>query len=298
MAISYSGYLNLPHGFRSHDILAFHDRDSEQTAERVNYSKNLLEKGILWQGMPACLILQFKKKQQVAITLLAEGGKDVSELEILPIVQRMLGLNQDIDDFEKAHYRHPQLGTLVKKQAGLRVPLSSTPFEALAWAITGQQISLAAAISIRRKLIKALGITHSCGLYCHPNAEVITQLGQDKLHQVGYSKTKAKTLFNLSRGVIENTLPLDDWLTQQTPVEEISKKLIEVPGIGPWTISYGLLRGYSWLNGSLHGDAGVRRGLQKLLGLESKVTAEEAEKWLAPFTPWRALVAAHLWMSL
>ncbi|CAH9018582.1 DNA-3-methyladenine glycosylase family protein [Candidatus Nitrosacidococcus sp. I8] len=297
MAVSYLGYLDLPRGFHGHNILVFHDRDSEQTAERVDYSKNLLEKGILWQGLPACLTLQFKSKQVVA-TLQVDGDRDISELEALSMVRRMLGLNQNINNFEKTYYQHPQLGALLKKQAGLRVPVSSTPFEALVWAITGQQISLAAAISIRRKLIKILNIKHSSGIYCHPDAEAFSHLDQDKLRSIGYAKTKAKTLLNLSQGVMENTLPLDNWLAQQTSVEEISQKLIEVPGIGPWTISYGLLRGYSWLDGSLHGDAGMRRGLQKLLGLESKITAEEAEKWLAPFSPWRALVAAHLWMSL
>ena len=34
-------------------------------------------------------------------------------------------------------------------------------------------------------------------------------------------------------------------------------------GIGPWTVDYALLRGFARLDGSLHGDAAVRRQLQR-----------------------------------
>jgi DNA-3-methyladenine glycosylase II len=55
------------------------------------------------------------------------------------------------------------------------------------------------------------------------------------------------------------------------------------------------MRGYGWLDGSLHGDAAVRRSLQKLLVMTDKPTERQTQDWLADFSPWRALVAAHLW---
>lgn len=69
-------------------------------------------------------------------------------------------------------------------------------------------------------------------------------------------------------------------------------------GIGPWTVDYVLLRGYGWLDGSLHGDATVRRGLGRLIGMTNTLDAKAVQTWLMPFAPWRALVAAHLWASL
>ena len=79
------------------------------------------------------------------------------------------------------------------------------------------------------------------------------------------------------------------------PVDVIREKLEAVRGIGPWTVNYGLLRGFGWRDGSLHGDAAVRRGLQTLLGTQDKISEESARVWLAQFSPWRALVGAHLW---
>ncbi len=139
--------------------------------------------------------------------------------------------------------------------------LAATPFEALTWAITGQQISLSAALSLRRKLIRAAGLGHSGGLACYPDAGSIARLSEADLHQAGFSRTKAQTLIALSQGVRQNRLPLDAWLVT-LPVAEIRERLLRLRGIGPWTVDYALLRGFGWLDGSLHGDAAVRRNLQ------------------------------------
>ncbi|MNG37440.1 hypothetical protein D3C84_1247910 [compost metagenome] len=60
-------------------------------------------------------------------------------------------------------------------------------------------------------------------------------------------------------------------------------------------MDYALLRGFARLDGSLHGDVAVRRQLQRLLGAAEKLEQGFVRDWLAPFSPWRALVAAHLW---
>jgi len=92
-------------------------------------------------------------------------------------------------------------------------------------------------------------------------------------------------------------LPLDDWLLLPN-AELIRERLLAVRGIGPWTVDYVLLRGFGWLDGSLHGDAAVRRGLGRLLGQAAAPDEQAARSWLTPFSPWRALLAAHLWASL
>lgn len=77
------------------------------------------------------------------------------------------------------------------------------------------------------------------------------------LRQAGFSQAKARALITLSQCVEKNLLPLDAWI--DAPVaDEISARLLEVRGIDPWTISCALLRGFGFLDGSLHGDAAVR----------------------------------------
>ncbi|MGX2041350.1 DNA-3-methyladenine glycosylase family protein [Methylocaldum sp. MU1018] len=293
MSFESSVTLNLPADFRREDILKFHRRDRLGVAERVQ--DGVLRKGIAWDGRPACLCIRFDRdRAEVALSIDGEpAGLDGGAL--LAMARRMLGLTQPIAAFEEAHRAHPQLGKLIARQRGLRVPLTATPFEALTWAITGQQISVAAAVAMRRNLIEAAGLRHVNGLFSYPDANAIAALSEEELGRAGYSKAKAQTLSLLSRLVSNGELPLNAWLTGAPPVDEIRERLSTIRGIGPWTIDYALLRGYGWLDGSLHGDAGVRRGLQGLLAMPDKITEDQARRWLTPFAPWRALVAAHLW---
>jgi DNA-3-methyladenine glycosylase II len=288
--------LSLPNGFRPQDFLIFHGRDKLAVSERV--TGNILEKAIVWKDRPALLTLIFdtgpatsEVKFQLALD---DPLYEVDPQETLKLVQHILGLTQPIAAFEQAHAAHPLLGEMIAAQAGLRVPVSASPFEALTWAIIGQQVSLSAAISMRRKFIQQANIGHSSGFYCYPSPAQVAQLPVESLRLAGLSQSKANTLLKVSALILSGHLPLDDWLQQQASPELISATLASIKGIGPWTISYALLRGYGWLDGSLHGDAAVRRVIKQLMAVE-QVTEKEAQQWLQPFSPWRALLAAHLW---
>nr|WP_068431190.1 DNA-3-methyladenine glycosylase 2 [Magnetospirillum sp. XM-1]CUW38339.1 Putative DNA-3-methyladenine glycosidase II\ len=283
---------DLPATYRSVDILAFHRRDPSMLAERVEGDS--LRKGLVWRGNPACLTIRFQGQQAWA-DLEIDGPASEHDASLLEaMAARMLGLTQRIEAFEAAHGGHALLGRLIADRPGLRLAVAATPFEALAWAVAGQQISVGAAISLRHRLIKAAGISHSSGLFCFPDAAALRSLDKAALRRAGFSQSKTEALMTLSRQIVDGALPLDDWLGG-TDMAELAERLLRVRGIGPWTVGYTLLRGYGWLDGSLHGDVAVRRSLQALLDRPDSVGAEEAKSWLAPFSPWRALVAAHLW---
>lgn len=283
--------LALPADYRVNDLLNFHRRDVQAVAEHVADAG--LDKGILWQGVPARLSLRFVD-DEIKASLEADGEVAIDPQALRSLVAHMLGLTQPVQAFEAEHGAHPLLGALIAANRGLRVPQSASPFEALSWAISGQQISLPVAISLRRKLIRLAGLCHSSGLFCYPDAAAVARLDEDTLGQAGFSRAKSGTLLLLAREVVEGRLPLDAWL-QDEPAEAIGQRLLALKGIGPWTVDYALLRGFARLDGSLHGDAAVRRQLQRLLGAEEKLGQAFVRDWLLPFAPWRALVAAHLW---
>ncbi|UCV06568.1 DNA-3-methyladenine glycosylase family protein [Dechloromonas denitrificans] len=287
--------LELPAGFRAADILKFHQRDAQGLAEWVE--ADALHKGLLWDGRAACLSVRFRPGQAEVEIAIDGPSAAVPGSSLTNQVRRLLGLTQSVELFEQTYRQHPQLGPLLARQAGLRVPLAATPFEALTWAITGQQISVGAAVSMRRKLIKAAGVVHSGGLACYPDAERLAALDESDLRAAGFSQSKAQTLQLVSQLVLSGELPLAEW-QEALPVEAMRQRLLAVRGIGPWTVNYTLLRGFGWLDGSLHGDVAVRRALQRLLAAPEKIGEAAARDWLEPFSPWRALVGAHLWASL
>lgn len=287
--------IDLPVHYRTKELLAFHSRDNSQTDAWVR--DRCIHKAIYWNGNPACITIDCTAAIAIA-ELSVDGPVEHGDAERLKLtVNRMLGLTQAIEAFE-THYRdHDVVGRMIRTHPGLRIPTASCPFEAITWAILGQQISLAAAISIRRRLIQAIGEQHSTGLICHPDPSRIAAIPVDELTTAGLSRTKASTLSILAQLMNNGTLDLDSHEAATHP-GTVGSALMGIKGIGQWTVSYTLLRGYGYLDGSLHGDAALRRSMQMQPGLPATVSEDYAKEWLAQFSPWRALVAAHLWAML
>ncbi len=287
--------LALPPDYRTAELFGFHSRDTSETDARV--VGNTIQKGICWNDAPACLSITCEPG--VAHAHLSVDGEtrpaDSQRLEA--VLVRMMGLNQPVDAFEHRYSTHPVLGKMIAAHPGLRIPGAPSPFEALTWAVIGQQISLSAAISIRRRLLTSLGHRHSSGFVCHPSAETLALSSIHQLTAAGLSKGKAATLKELANRICTGEIDMNTTTSLPAP-EAIAEALLSIKGIGPWTVSYTLLRGFGYLDGSLHGDVAMRRSLQRLRGDVNAVTAEDARTWLAEFTPWRALVAAHLWAML
>lgn len=280
--------LTLPDDFRRDDFLAFHRRDSEGVAERCDNQSVI--KALMFERHPLTLSFHFDQTQ---LRVQCEGH-NATEFPLQNVSEKMLGLDQGTAEFAAQFSDHPQAGLLLRERPGLRVPQSATPFEALVWAIVGQQISVIVAINIRRRLIQAANQGAAQNLLAFPDAATLMALSDERLRATGLSRAKLVAIRGLCEGVLSAELALDQWW-QKPDAELISSRLLALKGIGPWTVNYALLRGFGWLDGSLHGDVAVRKNLGELLALATAPDAKFTEHWLAQFSPWRALMAAHLW---
>ena len=285
----------LPEDFDHQAFLDFHRRDVEAVAETVDAST--LRKAFIWQQVPVMLTVEFHEPARAHVTFHSDGKMPQTSPCQDALVRHLLGLDQPTREFEARADKHPLVGALVRSQAGLRIPQSASPFEALSWAIIGQQISVAAAVSIRRRLIQTTGRRHGTGLYCYPDARDIARVDAGTLRDCGLSHSKADCLLTVARRCLDKAL-LPERPIAAAELETLRRTLLEIRGLGPWSVHYALLRGYAWMDGSLHGDVAVRRAIQQLQGGATPPTAREAETWLADFHPWRSLLAAHLWKSL
>ena len=75
----------------------------------------------------------------------------------------------------------------------------------------------------------------------------------------------------------------------------LSKDLVALPGIGPWTAQYVAMRALGDPDVFMPADLGVRHALDRL-GIASApvAAAAHAERW----SPWRSYALHHLWNSL
>jgi DNA-3-methyladenine glycosylase II len=279
----------LPPGYRHADALAFHGRDAEGLAERVETGPHggRIRKGMLLDGVPTLLDVTLHADRAECVV----DGNVALAADALP---NLLGLRIDPAPFEEAVRTDALFAPIVARTPGLRVIQAATVFEALTWAVIGQQINLPFAIALRRTFIELAGRPHASGLWCYPEAPDVARLDIEQLTSRKFSRAKADTLLRLARLVADGSLSL----ARELDAGAMSERLLAVKGIGPWTVNYALLRGYGYPDCSLHGDVAVRTAIGRLLGAAERPDLREAEAFLHTYRPHRTMAAAYLWASL
>ncbi|WP_204062043.1 DNA-3-methyladenine glycosylase 2 family protein, partial [Planobispora siamensis] len=187
------------------------------------------------------------------------------------------------------------LGPLVEARPGLRVPGAFDGFELAVRAVVGQQVSVAGARTLLGRIVAragrpavpvtddpARGESFPGGLtHLFPTAGDLLEADLDGL---GLTGRRVATLKALAEAVTGGELDLDG---AQEPAEAVAR-LLEVPGVGPWTAGYIALRALRDPDAWPEGDLGLRRAMA-CLGIPD----DHIDRW----RPWRAYAALHLWMA-
>jgi DNA-3-methyladenine glycosylase II len=286
----------LPAGYRHADALAFHGRDADALAEQVDAGTHAgrIRKGVLLDGVPTLLDITLHADRADCVIDAATISPAADEALV-----NLLGLRIDPAPFEAMVRTDPLFAPVVARQPGLRVIQSATVFEALTWAIIGQQINLPFAIALRRTFIAQAGRPHGSGLWCYPEAPDVARLDIDELTRRKFSRAKAETLLRLARLVADGDVSLARAANAAADVDAatVSARLLAIKGIGPWTVNYALLRGYGDPDCSLQGDVAVRTAIGRLQGA-ARPDLAQAEAFLQAYRPHRTMAAAYLWASL
>jgi AraC family transcriptional regulator of adaptative response / DNA-3-methyladenine glycosylase II len=278
--------LRMPAGYRFQEVLDFYGRDPQSAGEQVFAGG--LKKALLIDGRASLIEISF---QGDSVVVRADGGNAFAAHRA---VARMLGIDSDASAFERQFADDPLLGALLQRQRGLRIPLTPQPWEALAWAIMGQQISVKAAVALRRELIAALGLQHPSGLRAHPAAEAVAALDVETLRKLKFSRSKAEYLLAAAKAVSSGEVPLAN--LRDLSARHSARLLGNVRGIGPWTIQYAFLRGFGFADCLPAGDAGLAQGLGRLNG--ERPDERRVREMMSRFAPYRSLATYHVWASL
>ncbi|MET0405322.1 MAG: Ada metal-binding domain-containing protein [Cystobacter sp.] len=290
--------LHLPPGYRAEDVLAYHGRDPEGPAERRRGS--FLAKALVLEGEPVILQLDFQARGVWCEVKGAPGARlrpGVLAAAHGALV-RMLGLDSDASGLEGRAEREAHVARLVAGRRGLRVPLAPEPFQALAWAIIGQQINVSFATTLRRELIDLAGrpIAGGEGMRAHPTAAEVAALDAEALTSRRFSRSKAEYLLGAARAVVQGALPLE--VLADGSARTAEERLRTIRGCGPWTARYVMMRGLGFADCVPIGDSGLSTGLQRFRGLPTRPDAKETEVLMEPFSPHRSLATCHLWAGL
>jgi AraC family transcriptional regulator of adaptative response / DNA-3-methyladenine glycosylase II len=203
--------------------------------------------------------------------------------------RRLLDLDADPHAAVEALVGDPALRRLVSARPGRRVPGSVDGTETAVRAVLGQQVSVAGARTLAGRLVTACGtpLAEVDGSLTHtfPTAEA---LAEADLGVVGLTAARRRTLQELATRLAAGEIVLDAGADR----EEARRRLLEVPGIGPWTATYVALRALGDPDAFPAEDLGLLRAARRLgLPDEPRALARHAERW----RPWRSYAAHQLW---
>jgi AraC family transcriptional regulator, regulatory protein of adaptative response / DNA-3-methyladenine glycosylase II len=209
------------------------------------------------------------------------------------IASGLLGLDQEAEGFSRLA-RKLGLARLVADREQLRVTQTTSVYEGLLWAIIGQQINLAFAFLLRRRLIERAG-RHlvEVGLYAPPTPSEVATLDPQSLVPLQFSRQKAEYVIGLSRRIADGKLDLQRLRSMSATRAE--RTLLAEHGLGPWSVNYVMMRSLGFADCVPLGDTGVTSGLQALFKLEERPDVDATRRLMSVFSPYRSLATAHLW---
>jgi len=163
------------------------------------------------------------------------------------------------------------------------------PWEALARAIVGQQLSTTAARSIWEKLQGLFGGRT-------PTPEELLRRRPQTLRKAGLSNAKVEFLRDLAARVKDGRLDLKR--LRRLSDEDVCAELVAVKGIGRWTAEMFLIFHLGRPDVVSSGDLGIRKAVQLAYGLDELPGPDELDRIAEPWRPHRTLASLYLWRSL
>jgi len=285
--------LQLPAGYRAQELIAYHGRDPASACEQVD--GNRVSKALsLEEG---CAVLEMTLERGAAwcrVHADRKLGRD-SMRALHTAALRMLGLTTDVTSFETRMSRDSRTAALIAPRRGLRLPLAATGFDALCWAIIGQQINLAFASALRRELIELAGPAIG-RMRAHPAPAAVARIDLADLTRRRYSRSKAEYLLTAAQATADGALDAERLGEGSAVAAE--RRLTELRGIGTWTARYMLMRGAGFADCAPVGDVALAAALQRHVGAAARPAPSEVEALMRPFAPHRSLATFHLWASL
>ncbi|MFE9189600.1 DNA-3-methyladenine glycosylase 2 family protein [Micromonospora sp. NPDC007208] len=227
--------------------------------------------------------------------------------------RRLLDLDADPAAIDATLAADPALAPTITAEPGIRVPRAVDGFEQAVRAIIGQQVSVTSARTTLTRLLAAHArVDHEVdeadgdrtpgqphdqrggtgggapgGLRGFLSAEELLSLPDSGFGMPG---GRREALRGLARAVVDGTVDLAPGVDR----EEAVRRLLALPGIGPWTANYLAMRAFGDPDVLLSSDLAVRRGAAALGLPDTPTTLDRyAERW----RPWRSYATIRLWRA-
>jgi len=250
-------------------------------------------------GAENCLVSLEDYQNHIQVQVLYKSNEKIDDLQISSYITNFLDLKADLEPFYQKlrnSKENMKFAPIFESARGLRIIGIPDLFQALTWAIIGQQISLAAAFSIKNRFCKTFGkamVYKSITFYSHPSASDMQTVNIEQLRSVGLSGAKAKYLLNIAKTFANNT---DIQLQiEQKSTAEITKFLLSFIGIGKWSCEYVLLKCLRRYDVYPVTDAALITAIKNIYIMEEKPNTDEIHRIFNGWQGWGGYLCFYIW---
>ncbi|HUX79162.1 MAG TPA: DNA-3-methyladenine glycosylase 2 family protein [Alphaproteobacteria bacterium] len=250
----------------------------------------------IFNNTPAkVMIKQQTENSHIIITVYSLDPISELETKLTVLLNRMLGLDVNLEEFYIFAKNNKKLYPLVLKFKGLKPPRFPSIFEALTNAIACQQFSLESGLSLLNRLSQHYGLSfqeENKINYAFPEAVKIMNCVPEELKKLGFSQHKSEALINLATEVSKHEEIYSS--LEHKSDQDISLLLSDLKGIGRWSTEYALLRGMGRLDVLPGDDVGIKKSLKKLLELDETLDYNKIKQIEQTWFPYAGLIYFHL----
>lgn len=180
--------------------------------------------------------------------------------------------------------REPAIAAVLERAGYPEPRIRERGYQTLLRTIVGQQVSVAAAASVWRKLEAELGMAMDPHELLARDFDTLRACGLSRQKQ-GYARSLCELV---AAGELDlANLPADD--------EDAIAELVRIKGIGRWSAEIYLLFAEGRPDIWPAGDLAVQAGIGKILGLEERPGEKETRVLAEPWSPHRGAIAIFTW---
>ncbi len=164
--------------------------------------------------------------------------------EVAAYIWEWFDLDQELGDFYQMARQDRVLESIADKYYGLRIMCIPDLFEALTWAIIGQQINLTFAYTLKKRFVEQFGeclTFEGQTFWLFPTCEKIASINVSDLRELQFSVRKAEYVIGIAKAMTSGQLTKED-LLQQQEYQLVHKSLTAIRGVGAWTADYVMMK--------------------------------------------------------
>ena len=248
---------------------------------------------------PVLMKIRGHSNNTIYIDFLTPRPKKSIRAQVAKYVWHWFDLDTDLRPFYRMAAKDPVLKNVAKDLYGLRILTIPDLFEAICWAIIGQQINLTFAYTLKKRLVENFG--DSCSFenrqfYLFPTPQIVSRLTVADLKGLQFTGKKSEYIIELAEKMANGELTKNS-LLDLDDFEAARKALMGLYGVGQWTADYVSLRCLKDPAALPAADVGLQNAVKQQLGFSSKPTADDIIEYSKGWQSWRAYASFYLWAS-